>query len=454
MFEVAGQRLHDCLSGRAADAVLFHAIDGPVTVAQVARRVQGLAPQRRVAAGRCVAVWCQDPLNAVIAWMALEGSAQLLLLLPADTSLEQARDFAARVGATAVVTDRPEGLEGFDSLADLAARADIDAPAPGCETIWMLTTSGTTGTPKLVPHTLSSLTATARRDGGFGAGLCWGLMYDPSRFAGLQVLLQALFGGSRLALAPTGSAFTERLALFATAGVNALSATPTLWRKLLMSRRAESLPLQIVTLGGEIADQRILAALQASYPQARVRHVYASTEAGVGFSVADGQEGFPSEWLKSPPAGVALRVLDDELQLRSERTARGYHGGRALRDTDGWVATGDRVEDDGSRVRFLGRLNGAINIGGEKVYPETVERVLLNHPDVAAAAVRAKKSAFSGALVEALVVPLAGCTGDAALREALQQLCRKHLPKYAVPALIRFVAALETSSSGKQDRTH
>ena len=104
--------------------------------------------------------------------------------------------------------------------------------------------------------------------------------------AGLQVLLQALLGGSSLALPAAGTGLAERLALFARCGVNAISATPTLWRKMLMLPAAQrALALRTITLGGETADQQVLDALARAYPGARVRHLYASTEAGVGFAV-------------------------------------------------------------------------------------------------------------------------------------------------------------------------
>jgi acyl-coenzyme A synthetase/AMP-(fatty) acid ligase len=444
-------RLHHSLDGRAPNAPVFFAPGLLLDTAAVQGRVEVMRGMRRAAAGRSVAVWFQHPLDAVITCMALDGAARQLLLVPADTAPAQAQDFAQRAGSTLWAGDATAELPACERLQADAHPAD---QVPDSEdTRWVLTTSGTTGTPKLVPHTLVSLGATARKDMGQGALFCWGLLYDPARFAGLQVVLQALLGGSSLAVLPASALLNERIGLFVEAGVNALSATPTLWRKLLMSGQAQRLSLKLATLGGEIADQKVLSAVQAAFPQARVRHVYASTEAGVGFSVGDGLEGFPSAWLHSPPAGVELKVAEGELLVRSARTAAAYHGGDSLRGNGGWVATGDRVEDDGTRVRFAGRLNGAINVGGDKVFPETVERVLLSHPGVVGATVRAKKSTFSGALVEALVVLAPGLVGEAALRLSLLNTCRAQLPRHAVPALIKFVAELGTTSSGKQDRS-
>jgi acyl-CoA synthetase (AMP-forming)/AMP-acid ligase II len=444
-------RLRSALTGRTPGRPMLIGPSLALTSAEVLERVAALNGLRLACAGRHVAIWLRHPIDAAIVWMALDGAARQLLLIPADTSEALAQDFAQRSGSTHWVGDAV-GLAGCERLHTEALHA-VDAPPDAEDTHWLLTTSGTTGTPKLVPHTLASLAATARRDFSQGEALRWGLLYDPSRFAGLQVMFQALLGGSSLVCTPSSTPFEERLGLFAEAGVNALSATPTLWRKLLMSGIGARLSLKLATLGGEIADQKVLDAVRDAFPQARVRHVYASTEAGVGFSVTDGLEGFSATWLKSPPPGVELRISDGELLLRSARTAIGYQGGDALRGEDEWVASGDRVESDGSRVRFAGRINGAINVGGDKVFPETVERVLMSHAGVAGASVRAKKSVFSGALVEALVMPAPGVAGDLLLRQELLALCNSKLPKYAVPALFKFVGELAANSSGKQDRS-
>jgi acyl-coenzyme A synthetase/AMP-(fatty) acid ligase len=443
-------RLRTWLKGRAIDAPVFFSSGSALSSGDVLERIDGLRWLRQAAANKVVAVWSHDPLDALILMMALDGAARQLLLLPANTTDERAHDFARRSGCTHWTGDAHELACCVRLVPNGLAATDI----PDIEdTQWVLTTSGTTSTPKLVSHNLAALASTAKADTGKGAAYCWGLLYDPARFAGLQVVLQALRGGSALALVPETVPFEERIDFFARVGVNALSATPTLWRKLLMSGRAKYLPLKVATLGGEIADQKVLTAVQSEFPQAGVRHVYASTEAGVGFSVADGLEGFPAEWLTVPPQDVELKIIDGELLLRSTRTAITYHGGGSLRDAKGWVTTGDHVESDGTRVRFVGRLNGAINVGGDKVFPEAVESVLMAHPGVAAAVVRGKKSAISGSLVEALVVPALSLADNSALRRDLLETCRMHLPKHAVPALIRFVATIEANSSGKQDRS-
>ena len=84
--------------------------------------------------------------------------------------------------------------------------------------------------------------------------------------------------------------------------------------------------------------------------------------------------GFAADVIAST-TGVELKVIDRSLRVRSNRTARCYLGPDApsLRDSEGFVDTGDLVELRAGRYYFAGRRDGMINVGGSKVYPEEVE---------------------------------------------------------------------------------
>ena len=85
-------------------------------------------------------------------------------------------------------------------------------------------------------------------------------MYEPCSFAGLQVLLQALLGGSCLLTAPISN--LEKYVKFLVRNkCNAISATPSMWRKLLLLTDLKNLNLKFISLGGEIADSNILKTL-------------------------------------------------------------------------------------------------------------------------------------------------------------------------------------------------
>lgn len=205
-----------------------------------------------------------------------------------------------------------------------------------------------------------------------------------------------------------------------------------------------------MTLGGEIADDAVLRALARAFPQARLSHIFASTEAGVGFSVTDGRAGFPEAYLSDPPQGIGLALRDDRLFIRNEKVGPSYLGGGAIAQ-DGWVDTGDLVTRRDGRVLFLGRGSGVINVGGDKVVPEEVETVLLAHPDVHMARVYAKSNPIMGALVAADIQPEAGADA-ASLRAALKDWCAERLERHKVPAFLRIVDGFSTNAAGKIER--
>lgn len=308
-------------------------------------------------------------------------------------------------------------------------------------TEWVLHTSGTTGTPKAVAHTLTALTRTAR-SGQRAKSLTWGLLYEPTRMAGIQVLLQALVAGSRIVAPPAAAPLTDKIRWMSDHGVNALSATPTLWRQILQCEAADGWPLQQVTLGGEVADQKTLSALAHSFPRARVTHVFASTETGAAFGVHDGVAGFPAEYLTEPPEGIPIRISDGTLQVHCP--------GSAHARPDGFVSTGDAVELRANRVFFLGRTTGEVNIGGVKVWPEEVEDQLRVHPAVSDVVVLTRASSLTGSLLTAQVV-LHPAHAEVSGQE-IRAWARERLPRPKVPASITVVEALDVTAAGKAKR--
>ena len=86
---------------------------------------------------------------------------------------------------------------------------------------------------------------------------------------------------------------------------------------------------EYVRLSGEVADQTVLDSLRAAFPNARVAHAFASTEAGVAFDVNDGLAGFPAEFVGNANAPIQMKVQDGTLWIRSGRTAARYLGSAA-----------------------------------------------------------------------------------------------------------------------------
>lgn len=410
--------------------------------------------------GANIGLCCRENSYLALAFLLLDGVAKRITLLPATLESTALVSLARAAGITCIVSDLIETPPlGFGLAAPipplklgLSGNQTTHFSQP-FSTEWVLPTSGTTRNPKLVAHTVETLSRSVKTDTSKGTNLRWGLLYDLNRFAGIQVYLQALLGGASLVIPKAKATLDEKLEFFTQAGCNSISATPTLWRKILMTPSARELPLKLITLGGEIADQFILSALKTAFPLARITHIYASTEAGVGFSVTDGLEGFPAHYLTSTVSLAKLRISNEGI-LEIQPLIRGqkYIAEETdLTAEDGFVNTGDRVQLRHERIFFLGRDSGAINVGGNKVQPERIEQMLLAHPDVAMASVVPKRSGITGSLVEARVVLKLGIEPPPTI-PMLRQWCAEHLERYEVPAIIRILEDLETTAAGKISR--
>ena len=410
---------------------------------------------------RSVILTMKNQLRAALAMIELDGVARRMVLCPPDLAAEHLGAVVREAAADACVYDADGAPPELPALhTRIGARAQL-APLSGTRrssraTEWILLTSGTTGAPKLVLHTLASLTsaldAAARPAPGT---VVWSTFYDIRRYGGLQIFFRALHTGSLL-LSDPAEPVIEFLARAAAAGVTHISGTPSHWRRALMSGAAGTITPRYVRLSGEIADQAVLDSLRATYAQATVAHAFASTEAGVGFEVRDGLAGFPATLLGAGGA-VELAVSGETLRIRSAGTAQRYLGeaAEALRSPDGFVDTGDRLEERGGRYYFMGRRGGVINVGGLKVHPEEVEAVINAHPWVRMSLVRARRNAITGSVVAAEVVLAEEGDGRGerppaeALTRELTDSCRRTLAPHKVPAMIRIVPSLEVSASGK-----
>jgi acyl-coenzyme A synthetase/AMP-(fatty) acid ligase len=215
-----------------------------------------------------------------------------------------------------------------------------------------------------------------------------------------------------------------------------------------------------VRLSGEACDQAILDNLRHVYSGSNVAHAFASTEAGVAFDVRDGRAGFPASLIGQDGNDVTMRVEDGSLRIRSSRVAKRLlgDGARLLRDTAGFIDTGDMVALRGDRYYFAGRREGIINVGGLKVHPETVEAVINQHPAVHMSRVSGRPNPITGTIAVAEVVvnssDPAGGLPFATVRGEILGMCRARLAAHEVPVTVREVRLLEIAASGKLVRQH
>jgi acyl-coenzyme A synthetase/AMP-(fatty) acid ligase len=410
--------------------------------------------------GRSVLLAVADQLVSGLVMTELDGVALRILLCPPDLNADYLQALMEGAGIDAVVTDQParwaEAGTRLIVTAGVPARAAAKAQTERA-TEWLMLTSGTSGVPKIVSHTLEGLTGAIVADSPARSGpAVWATFYDIRRYGGLQIFLRAIIGGGSMVLSEPGEPLADYINRLRAAGVTQISGTPSHWRKLLMSGSVAGFSPRYVRLSGEIADQAVLDGLSRAFPAASIGHAYASTEAGVGFAVNDGLEGFPATMIAENRGGVEMKVEDGSLRIRSTRTARAYVGpnAAALADAEGFVDTGDMVELRGDRYHFVGRRGGIINIGGLKVHPEEIEAVINRHAEVSMSRAKSRRSPITGAIVVADVILAEGSdasrSGD--IRDQILADCRASLPSYKVPAVIRFVSSLDITAAGKLAR--
>lgn len=305
-------------------------------------------------------------------------------------------------------------------------------------------TSGTTGLPKLVPHSPASLNTfdKVRHLDAYQ----WFVPYQIGSYAWYQMVALGLFVADQgLVLGRAEYLMESFEAALCNGQITAISSTPTFWRQAALSVDPNAFAassLRMISLGGEIVDQAILDYLKKTFPQATIKHIYASSEAGAALVVSDGKAGFDVALLREQgDKAVSVRIVDGKLYVRSR------YGNSDAAGT--WIDTGDLVEQVGDRIYFRGRAdNLMINVGGQKVFPAVVEAQLLSHPDVIWAQVVAKKAPLMNYLPLAHVVLKPGVKPEQAEME-LTQFCESCLPEYAVPRLWNFLDAVPLRASLK-----
>lgn len=459
--------IRDFLADRPTDQIVFRDSCGmAITISTIQQLHLSCQHLLNKAGTQSVALSFQDNLIWALSLILFDGIARRITLIPPDIDSDTLSRFCRESAIDILFTDQPKQTTGkkffllnrqslLNNISETTETNTTTIKFEQITTEWILSTSGTTGEPKLVKYSFSSLSHTVKNKKP-GSLYTWGLLYNIYRFAGLQVFLQALAGHSELILTDRTWNLQSTLQHFSRHGCNALSATPTMWRKILMQGNAVNLQLKTITLGGEIADQMILTALSNAFPHARVRHIYASTEAGVGFSVCDGQEGFPCTFLNNSASAVLLAINDDGLLLiKSKSSSQGYMDQTLSQENnEGFINTGDRVVIKGQRVFFLGRDNGVINIGGNKVHPEEVENILLQYPGVRLAIASGRTSPITGALVQANIVIDNDIEDHPHFIKLLKKFCRLHLDDFKIPVLIKIQTKLKAGASGKMERLH
>lgn len=317
----------------------------------------------------------------------------------------------------------------------------------------ILFSSGSSGEPKAVLHDVHRFLRKFEKAGK--ALVTFGfLVFD--HVAGQDTLLYTLNAGGTLVTAKNRR--PRAVAKMVEAHrVQVLPASPTFLNLLLATRAHEGhdlTSLEIITYGSEPMSQGTLDELSRAFPDTKVIQKYGTSEFG---AIRSKSKSNTSLFINIKADETEAQVRDGLLWIRSPSTMLGYLNADALFDEDGWICTGDMVEQDGDWVRILGRASDLINVGGEKVVPAEVESCILELDYVVDATVRGEPNPLTGMMVVADVsLSSARNVSEPQSRRSvvkeIRQHCRSKLEPHKVPIDVRFTDAPMATERQKKIR--
>jgi amino acid adenylation domain-containing protein len=361
------------------------------------------------------------------------------------------------------------------------AKPDIESPSEDGaadetspeDLAYVLYTSGSTGRPKAVEiqhRSVVNLLSAFQRELGFGVTdrllAVTTLSFD---IAALELFLPLVSGG-RLVVARHDDAVDPMhlAALIGRSGCTVMQATPATWRGLLACGWSGERRLRVLCGGEALASDLAESLLERV---AGLWNVYGPTETTIWslcHRVTTGDDPVP---IGRPLANTRVYILDQhgqpvpdlvpgELVIGGDGLARGYRNtpdlttakfvGFAALGGERLYRTGDiaRYRGDGA-IEFLGRADNQVKIRGFRVGLEEVENAIMQHPRIAACALRAAPDPSGEQSLTAYITgDRLGEQDSASLRDFLQA----SLPAYMVPTHYMVLPALPLTPSGKVDR--
>lgn len=319
----------------------------------------------------------------------------------------------------------------------------INRQAPGL----VLFTSGSSGDPKGALHDFSKLLGKFRTKRKALRTINF-LLFD--HWGGLNTLFHIMSNGGTVVILENRT--PEYVAsLIEKYKIELLPTSPTFLNMMMMSRAYEGKDfssLKIISYGSEPMPENLLTHLHNTFPDIKLQQTYGLIELGVMRSKSENND---SLWVKIGGEGFDTRVVDGILQIKSESAMIGYMNAPSPFTEDGWFITGDSVEVKGEYFKILGRKSELINVGGEKVFPQEVENIIMEMPEISDVIVYGESNPMTGKIVCAKVSYQGNLT-KSEVGKLIKTYCRTRLQSFKVPVKINVVSETFESDRFKKNR--
>ena len=313
----------------------------------------------------------------------------------------------------------------------------------------VLFSSGSSGEPKAAVHDLSKLLLKFKIKRGALRTLNF-LLFD--HWGGLNTMFHILSNGGVVITTKERSTY-EVCKLIDIHKIELLPASPTFLKLLIFSNDYNEFnlsSLKVISYGTEPMPENTLKKLRDTFPNVKLLQTYGLIELGVMRSKSKSDD---SLWVKIGGDGYQTRVVDGLLEVKAESAMLGYLNAPSPFTEDGWFKTLDVVEVDGEYMKILGRKSEIINVGGEKVFPQEVENIILELDFVQDVVVFGEKNLIIGNIVSAKVQVVHNSDLDKkVLISKIKMHCAERLSKYKVPLKVVITNDELLNARFKKDR--
>lgn len=214
-----------------------------------------------------------------------------------------------------------------------------------------------------------------------------------------------------------------------------LPTSPTFLNLLILSKAYEDYDLSsltLITYGTEPMQTSTLETLNKAFPNSTLQQTYGLSEVGI---LRSKSKSSGSLWMKVGGSEFTTKIVNGTLWVKSESAMLGYLNAPTPFDEEGFLDTGDMVEQDGEWIRILGRKSEIINVGGSKVFPAEVESTLLEMDNVEDVVVFGGTHPITGNIVCAKF-KLASQQDRRSFKADMLSFCKDKLQSYKIPSKI------------------